>query len=161
MGTPDYIAPEQSLDPHRADIRADIYALGCTLYHQLVGHAPFPEGTAAERIGRHRTHAPRPLHELRTDAPVGLAEVLARMMAKDPADRPATPAEAAAELLPFAAGGSGEFPAVSLDEIGRSLEALRAPEPKRRSSRRLLLFVAGGLLAAAAVVAVLAVTVGR
>ena len=47
MGTPDYIAPEQAVDAHSADIRADIYSLGCTLYFLITGHAPFAKGTLA------------------------------------------------------------------------------------------------------------------
>src|SRR5262249_41980004 len=50
MGTPEYIAPEQARDAHAADIRADLYSLGCTLYDLLTGQAPFPEGTAVEKV---------------------------------------------------------------------------------------------------------------
>src|SRR5262249_30609236 len=69
MGTPDYIAPEQARDAHNADIRADIYSLGCTLYELLVGHAPFPEGTALQKVTGHLERPPRPLADLRDDVP--------------------------------------------------------------------------------------------
>src|SRR5262245_25098399 len=91
MGTADYIAPEQARDSRRADIRADIYSLGCTLYHLLSGQVPFPGGTAIDKILRHATERPRPL--CRSDLPAGLAAVLDRMMAKRPEDRYQTPAE--------------------------------------------------------------------
>src|SRR5207237_3723288 len=102
MGTPDYIAPEQAKDAHTADIRADIYSLGCTLYDLLAGHAPFADGTAMSKVMAHIEQTPRPLTELRKDVPPALARVVERMMAKDPAKRYQSPAEVAVALAPFA-----------------------------------------------------------
>jgi len=61
MGTPDYLAPEQARDPHAADVRADVYSLGCTLYHLLAGRPPFTGGTPAEKMKAHAEQAPEPL----------------------------------------------------------------------------------------------------
>ena len=58
LGTADYLAPEQALDSHTVDHRADIYSLGCTLYYLLTGHAPFPEGTLPQRLLMHQTQMP-------------------------------------------------------------------------------------------------------
>ncbi len=102
VGTPDYMAPEQALDPRQADIRADIYGLGCTLYHLLAGRPPFPEGTLLQKLLAHQERTPRPLAELRGDVPVRLVAVLERMLAKDAAQRYQTPAEVATALAPFA-----------------------------------------------------------
>jgi tRNA A-37 threonylcarbamoyl transferase component Bud32 len=101
LGTPDYIAPEQAEDAHSADIRADIYSLGCTLYHMLAGRVPFPAESALRKLDAHRTRTPTPLAMFRPDVPPGLAAVLAKMMAKDPAARYQTPAEVAAALELF------------------------------------------------------------
>jgi uncharacterized protein (TIGR03067 family) len=101
MGTPDYIAPEQATDAHAADIRADIYSLGCTLYDLLAGHAPFPEGTAVDKVLAHAQAQPPPLTALRKDVPAALARVVEKMMAKDPARRYQTPTEVAEALAPF------------------------------------------------------------
>jgi uncharacterized protein (TIGR03067 family) len=103
MGTPDYIAPEQVRDAHRADIRADIYSLGCTLYHLLTGHSPYPEGTAIDKIKAHMESLPKPLPELNREVPPALALVVERMLAKEPAQRYRTPAEVAQALQPFIA----------------------------------------------------------
>ncbi len=103
MGTPDYLAPEQARDAHTADIRADIYSLGCTLYDLLTGHAPFPEGTVVDKVMAHLERSPTPLTERRRDVPPALARVVERMMHKDPAERYQTPAEVAEALAPFAA----------------------------------------------------------
>jgi WD40 repeat protein len=97
MGSADYIAPEQATDPRTADIRADIYSLGCTLYTLLTGSVPFPEGSIRDKIAAHQT---RPVPVPRR-LPAGLAAILRRMTAKDPAARYATPAEVAAALKPF------------------------------------------------------------
>jgi predicted Ser/Thr protein kinase len=101
MGTADFIAPEQASDPHKADIRADIYSLGCTLYFLLAGHSPFPEGTAVDKLIAHAERAPKPLNKLRSDVPVELVRVLDKMMAKNPKDRYQTPAAVAEALVPF------------------------------------------------------------
>jgi WD40 repeat protein len=102
LGTVDYIAPEQADAPHEADIRSDIYSLGCTLYHLLAGQPPFPTGTALQKVMAYLNKKPQPLTELRDDLPEGLMSVLERMMAKNPNHRYQTPAEVASALEPFA-----------------------------------------------------------
>ncbi|MFH1264083.1 MAG: serine/threonine-protein kinase, partial [Planctomycetota bacterium] len=87
LGTVDYLAPEQALDSPDLDHRVDIYSLGCTFYFLLTGRPPFPDGTLHERILKHQTESPRPIRELRPDAPEDLIEICARMMAKSPDDR--------------------------------------------------------------------------
>jgi len=101
MGTADYMAPEQAADAHAADIRADIYSLGCTLYYLLTGQPPFPEGTMLDKLLAHRQRAPRPLSDFRDDIPPALTRVIERMMDKDPARRYQTPEEVARALRPF------------------------------------------------------------
>jgi serine/threonine protein kinase len=76
MGTTDYLAPEQALDFHKADIRADIYSLGCTLWYLLTGQPPFSGGTLAEKLLSHQTREPPAIDKLRPDVPAGLAAVL-------------------------------------------------------------------------------------
>jgi serine/threonine protein kinase len=101
MGTPDYIAPEQITDARTADIRADIYSLGCTLYDLLAGHPPFAQGPVIAKVMAHREQTPPSLSELRKDLPPELVRVVGRMMAKDPAKRYQTPGEVVAALAPF------------------------------------------------------------
>ena len=107
MGTPDYIAPEQSRDSHAADIRADIYSLGCTLYELLAGQTPFPGGTGLEKLKAHIERMPKPLTEIRRSVPAKLASVVERMMAKDPNQRYQTPAAVAEALASFAGPAKG------------------------------------------------------
>jgi serine/threonine protein kinase len=101
MGTPDYMAPEQIRDSHTADIRADIYSLGCTLYFLIAGKVPFLGGTVVEKLIAHDERTPPPLAQARADVPPGLVHVVARMTAKDPTHRYQTPAEVARALEPF------------------------------------------------------------
>ncbi len=101
LGSADYIAPEQALDPRSADIRADIYSLGCTLYHLLAGLPPFPEGNLAQKLAAHAERAPMPLSELRPDVPPEVVQTVDRMMAKDRSLRFQRPTEVCEALGPF------------------------------------------------------------
>jgi serine/threonine protein kinase len=104
VGTPDYVAPEQARNPRAADVRADIYALGCTLYYLLQGEVPFPGGTATEKMLRHaRETVPVPTRE---GIPPALLAMLAKMTAKKPEDRYQTPADVAAALAPYSGRGT-------------------------------------------------------
>ncbi|HEV3261172.1 MAG TPA: serine/threonine-protein kinase [Gemmataceae bacterium] len=90
LGTPDYMAPEQALDPHSVDTRADIYSLGATFYFCLTRHTPFREGTVAQKLIWQQTRQPEPVRQLRSNVPGGLAALIECMMSKDPAQRPQT-----------------------------------------------------------------------
>jgi serine/threonine protein kinase len=98
MGTPDYIAPEQVADPRLADIRADIYSLGCTFYHLLTGRVPFSGGSVVDKLMAHQEQAPRPVTEHRQDVPREVVGILERMLAKRPEDRYQTPGEVVRDL---------------------------------------------------------------
>jgi serine/threonine protein kinase/formylglycine-generating enzyme required for sulfatase activity len=104
MGTPAYIAPEQSLDAATADIRADIYSLGCTLYHLLAGKPPFSGKSVFEIVQAHHIAEARPLNQVRWEVPKELAAVVRKMMAKDAAQRYQTPAEVVRALDLFVKG---------------------------------------------------------
>jgi WD40 repeat protein/tRNA A-37 threonylcarbamoyl transferase component Bud32 len=93
IGTPEFLAPEQAVDPHAADIRADLYSLGCTFYLLLTGQVPFPGGSAIEKLFKHRLEQPRPVEELREDIPPSVADIVEKLMAKKPEDRFQNPAE--------------------------------------------------------------------
>lgn len=98
VGTPSYLAPEQALDARRSDIRADIYSLGCVLYHAVTGQAPFADKNALQQMIRNATEAPRPLRDFNPAAPPDLQKIVDVMLAKDPGNRYATPAEAGQAL---------------------------------------------------------------
>src|SRR5205085_6674179 len=84
LGTFDYISPEQALEPRSADVRSDIYSLGCTFYHLLTGRPPVPEGTAARKLQFHQNVPPVDPRAFNPAVPDALAGVLARMMDNDP-----------------------------------------------------------------------------
>jgi serine/threonine protein kinase len=114
LGTADYLAPEQALNSHKADARADIYSLGCTLYFLLTGHPPFPEGTISERLLKHQVEQAPSILKDRPDAPSILVSICNRMMAKRADDRYQTAAEVAEQMAEWlgdrgiAVGDSGK-----------------------------------------------------
>lgn len=98
LGTFDYISPEQAHDPREADVRSDIYSLGCTLYFLLTGQPPFPEGTALQKLLMHGTKMPDDPRFFRDDLSDPLIAILKKMMAKKPRDRYQTPEDLAHDL---------------------------------------------------------------
>ncbi|MEL6105719.1 MAG: serine/threonine-protein kinase [Planctomycetota bacterium] len=105
MGTPDFMAPEQVNQFHSVDIRADIYSLGCTLYTLLAGQPPFsgPEhSTYTAKLVAHAHEQPEDLESLCRRLPAGLADAVATMMSKSPADRPGSPQEVVELMQPWA-----------------------------------------------------------
>ena len=106
LGTPDYIAPEQIRDAQSADIRADIYSLGCTFYYLLTGGPPFHGDHLWDLYQAHFSMEAGPLNLVRPEVPVELAAVVAKMMAKEPRRRFQAPGEVAQALVPFFKKGS-------------------------------------------------------
>ncbi len=102
LGTFDYISPEQARDPRSADVRSDIYSLGCTLYFMLTGRPPFPDGTALQKLIRHSGEEPDDVRLMRPDLPPRVAGLLAKMLAKKPSQRHQSAAELAAEISSLA-----------------------------------------------------------
>lgn len=101
LGTADYVAPEQTVNSHDVDVRADIYSLGATFYYLLAGHPPFPEGSISQKLIAHQTKNPTPIRQLRPDVPVEIAAILDKMMAKSIDVRYQTPNDVYDALLPY------------------------------------------------------------
>lgn len=153
MGTPDYMAPEQFRDALNADVRSDIYGLGCTLYHLIAGQVPFPGSSFSEKAHAHAKKEPIPLEEYCPEVPAGLAIAVAKMMAKHPDARFQTAGEAASALAPFVAGSSQSVIRLKASGEWKALGALSATKPK--AERRNLFVMAGG---GAAIVVLLVVS---
>jgi serine/threonine protein kinase len=109
LGTPDFIAPEQIIDAQSADIRADIYSLGGTLYYLLTGRPPFKANSLYDIYQAHISRDADPLNLVRPEVPFELAALVGKMMAKDPSRRFQTPGEVAEGLKPFFRKGAGGF----------------------------------------------------
>ena len=102
LGTFDYISPEQARDPRSADVRSDIYSLGCTLYFMLAARPPFPEGTAVQKLLKHNSEEPPDLRLFHPGLPQVVTELVGRMLAKRPSQRQQTPQDLIAEVLALA-----------------------------------------------------------
>ncbi|GHT27423.1 hypothetical protein FACS18942_06730 [Planctomycetales bacterium] len=98
LGTADYLAPEQALDSHKIDARADIYSLGGVLYFCLTGHAPFPEGSVSTRLLAHQQRELPDILIDRPDAPPDLISICKKMMNKRPEDRQQSAMEVARDF---------------------------------------------------------------
>jgi serine/threonine-protein kinase len=87
LGTPDYMSPEQAAGELAVDTRSDVYGLGAVAFFALIGRPPFQGKTFGQLLAAHRSQPPPDLSELRPDVPADLSAVIARCLAKDPADR--------------------------------------------------------------------------
>jgi serine/threonine protein kinase len=132
VGTLDYLAPEQADPGSPVDTRADVYSLGFSLFYLLTGQTPYTSphySTPQSKIIAHAAGAVPDARETRPDVRAGLAAILTRMMAKNPADRFSAPAEVAIALAPYCAGhdltpapvgsGDGTARAVGGNRVGR------------------------------------------
>ncbi len=149
VGSVDFMSPEQSLDPTTVGPAADVYALGATLFWMLTGQLPIPRGqTLAETLKSLATAKPRRARSICQDIPEELDKLLARMLARDPEQRPSA-VEVMNGLTPFATEAPVDEPGVGatpsgvarLRETVRQLEgSLRAKEETVRKAQGAILF---------------------
>jgi Tol biopolymer transport system component len=128
IGTAEYMSPEQAAGERSLDGRSDVYSLGCVLFEMLAGRPPFTGPTAESVIHQHMVARPVTLGQLGRVVPVALEEVVARALAKAPADR---------------------FP--TADAFGAALDAAPLERPRTRPGRRTAAVVAAAALATAGV----------
>jgi len=122
VGTVDYLAPEQARDSAAADVRSDIYSLGCACYHLLAGNPPFAGGGLGERVYKHLEAEPPDVRLANPRVPAALWAILRKMLAKKPEDRYQTPAELIEALDETRPGG-------------RSPRPVPAPPPRTETPR--------------------------
>lgn len=152
LGTADYLSPEQAMNCHEVDIRADIYSLGVTFYALLHGQPPFAGERLTQKLMAHQLKEPTPIHELNPKIPEALSAVVKKMMAKKPEDRFQTPVEVIEALAPWVSSMTPTLVETSLgssrtlkvpgkaEELQKltaqqqATEAESAPKPKKPST---------------------------
>ena len=130
VGTPDYMAPEQAKNSSKVDAKADLYSLGATLFYLLRGQSPFPEGSPIDKLLRHQLDPPPDLRKLRPDLPVGLVNVINKLLKKKPEERYANAAELAVAIQPYtptADAGLTFAPAASDTGVSLDLPSSQVP----------------------------------
>lgn len=159
IGSLDYMAPEQASDAHEVDRRADLYALGCTLFELLTGRPPYYEPGHQGRLHKIKAHAHSPVPKLSEScpgAPPALENVVTRLLAKEPSHRFASADELATALQRFASGA----------DLARVLDAVldgrwRSPSTAKPPSRRRATGVMLGCLTALVLASVIYVQTDR
>jgi serine/threonine-protein kinase len=137
LGTPIYMSPEQCRGTGQVDRRSDIYSLGCVAFELVTGRPPFVRAGAGEFIIAHLTEPPPTVKSREPGVPAPLADLIGRMLAKDPAARPQSMAEVIRGLLPLVGAGEMGWTAwlaarTATPEPARS----RTPEPGRAPPAR-------------------------
>lgn len=142
IGTPAYMSPEQMMDSHHVDARADIYSLGIVLYEMLTGVRPNADSTIVALLAKAVNGEELPdVRQMRPEVSAAVAYVLSRLVASKPEDRPKT-AQEAANLLQSAATGNFKVP--------REFRCNRTLTELARKRRRRFVIVAGEMLGIAA-----------
>lgn len=129
LGTVDYMAPEQAADVRQADIRSDLYSLGCSFYKLLTGAPPYSESQSVHK--KLELHARAPIPDVtrdRSDVPGEIVRMLERLLAKSPANRFASPAELIKAITPFCEGADLQALAADVKEL------LTRPDAASRTS---------------------------
>ena len=137
LGTADFLAPEQAIDSHNVDARADIYGLGGVLYFCLTGHPPFPTGTIPQRLLAHQHEEPQSIFTDRPEAPDSLVQLCQKMMAKKKEHRQQTAIEVVADmqdwLIANGFADEADFPALeTLRATNETLGAVPIPSQEQR-----------------------------
>ena len=134
VGSMDFIAPEQTVNPALVDARADLYGLGCSLYFAATGKVPFEGGSNKERMRRHREEAAIPLKDLVPDAPSRFCALVHLLMEKDPAERFGSAGTVAADLQLMVPENQSLFSAeMDGESVAATLENLRVYNPRERT----------------------------
>lgn len=139
LGTADYLAPEQAVDSHAVDERADIYSLGCTFYFALTGSPPFTDGTLVQRLLAHQTKAPPPIQNRRSDVPESLLDIITKMMEKSKESRYQTAREIENALSNWLVkNGGAEWKQKHPDVVAAiaGVEEVRKRRPRPKQVRR-------------------------
>ena len=171
FGTPEYMAPEQAMG-HALDGRADLYAVGATLFEMLTGRPPFADPSPMKLLAMHVRQPPPALAAARPDRgfPAPLEALVARCLAKSPDGRPASAGALAAELraiVPLCAGGGSRVPAAlaasqTVDVDARDVRASLTPSTSRpRHTGRTAALAIGGAVLALGALATVAMTRSR
>jgi hypothetical protein len=133
FGTPQYMSPEQVLGKKTIDIRSDLYSLGATWYHALIGRPPF-DGDVPALVARMQVdRTPIPPRQIRPDVPVAMEGLILELLRKDPKGRPSGPRAVVEAIERF---------------LADLRKGPRAAEHRRRSIPRSWMVVGGGVLIA-------------
>jgi serine/threonine-protein kinase len=123
LGTVDYASPEQLRDAGKADVRSDLYSVGCTLYFALTGKPPFEGGDVINKIFKQRMEDPQPLESLARGVPSAFAAIVRKLMSKKPEERYQSCAELRADLVRWT------DPALVRAILGSEADAARSFRP--------------------------------
>lgn len=135
VGTVDYMAPEQARNSRAADIRSDIYSLGCTLFHMLTGKPPFAEGGLTERMYKHVAEEVPDVCKINPKVSPALAAVLYRMMEKKPESRYQTPEDLLQDLVQLEKGGANNRLDLLASLARDGVEDAASSSVRRRTAR--------------------------